>query len=219
MRLAFALVATLAACTREAPSVQPLPVVEARASNSSAPASAPSPSASATPVSHINAILFVVEASIAAAAKDAVMRGVTELAAIDVGVIAYDVAPSVVVKLGAVEDPAPFEKAVGAIPARPGSALTSALRLAHTEFLATDSKLKHVVVIAAHKNDEAGAETEAKAMFKDLIGCSTFAVGKDADAKALERIGELSGGNSRAVASAKDLAPAVQSTLQIVLGP
>lgn len=111
-----------------------------------------------------------------------------------VGVIAFDGAPTEVVPIERVTDPAAVGRKIAGIDAGGGTVMGPALRLALDRLKTVPASLKHVVVLTDGQSQPDEFEAIARAMADERITLSTVGLGIDCDVPLLQRLAGLGRG-------------------------
>ncbi|MGE5701449.1 MAG: VWA domain-containing protein, partial [Clostridia bacterium] len=125
-------------------------------------------------------------------AKEAAIRATEMLSEQDqIGVIAFDGSPWVVVEPQQVKDPATIRQKIGGIYADGGTDIFPALQLAYEQIKKMNTQRKHVILLT---DGQSGREDNYQGMLEQMTGenmtVSTVAVGDDSDTMLLEDIAE-----------------------------
>lgn len=128
-------------------------------------------------------------------AKDAAKAVVDMLGPQDsIGVIAFDTAPTTVVRLQQASNRARIRADIGRIASGGGTDILPALTEAYIELSTRSARLKHVIVLTDGAAPWEGISDITSAMRSEGITVSSVAVGGDAERSLLEMIAELGGG-------------------------
>ena len=129
--------------------------------------------------------------------KQAARAAVNVLGAQDqVGVVGFDSAPYLLVKLQSAANKASIESRIARIAASGGTAIYPALEMGYQELVATRAKIKHLVMLTDGQAPKQGVVELVQNMASENITVSTIGVGSDADMGLLRQMAAV--GNGRA---------------------
>jgi uncharacterized membrane protein len=122
-----------------------------------------------------------------------------------VGVVVFDSAPYLLVKLQSAQNKARIEQDIARLIASGGTSIYPALEMAYQELAATRAKIKHVIMLSDGQASRQGIAELVQNMAAENMTVSTIAVGQDADRALLRLVADLGGGRAYYTADAYNI--------------